>query len=440
MSSAPPSASVVSGQQIGLLGGPIFILYKILGVYHLCEKPKKGFLDKLHPIFWLEGNDADLYEIRAFHGINSKNKIQSYRWIPKHNEQQLGQPIGHYYVDEGLLQLYHEYFTSLPITSHSDDIRNIVFESYRLGDSLFDANQKFFSQIFRSFDNSHIRNNRMIWFRSDDKGFRKFSQDILRKEAKRIKEGQCPVFALIDGKREALFKKNGYCLTRDERKVDLESEIILLPSVWNRSILQDAYLKAAVYVAGPAEEKYLQELLPGYTYYGISPARVIPRMSATVVDPNWIQEIQSIEFSLEEIITHNEGELISQLQAKDPLLKINLKELRKRLKKEKDKAMIKFQEISDQSPKNYEKKLYVEMKHQLGKKRQEFKSRRRKELFRLHSLVNWLHPPIKGKGSLQIPQERFHNLVTFFNFYGIKAIGTVYQKYRFAKKVIDLHE
>lgn len=433
-------ASVVSGQQIGLLGGPIFMLYKILGVYYLCEKSEKEFLDKLQPIFWLEGNDADFYEIRTFHGINSKNEIQSYRWMPKHNEQQLGQPIGYYYVDEGLLQLYHEYFSSLPVTSHSDDIRNIVFESYRLGDSLFDANQKFFSQIFKDFDSSHIRNNRIIWFRSDDKGFRKFSQDILRKEIERIKEGQCPVFALIAGKREALFKKNGYYFTRDGKKIDFESEIILLPSVWNRNILQDAYLKASAYVAGPAEEKYLRELLPSYTYYGVSPARVIPRMSATVVNPNWTQEAQSMGFSLEEIITHDEGALISQLQVNDPLLKTNLKELRKKLKKEKDKAMIEFQGISDQSPKSYEKKLYVGMKHRLGKERQEFKSRRRKELFRLRSLVNWLHPPIKGRGSPQIPQERFHNLVTFLNFYGTKAIGTVYQEYRFAKKIIDLHQ
>ena len=65
---------ILTGQQIGLLGGPLYTTYKVLGAIHY-SKSIGGT-----PVYWLETNDADFDEIKSFHFIDKENGLKTLTW------------------------------------------------------------------------------------------------------------------------------------------------------------------------------------------------------------------------------------------------------------------------------------------------------------------------------------------------------------------------
>src|SRR5580698_9477072 len=56
------AAAVVTGQQVGLFGGPMFAIYKALTAVKLAEEATAAGIDAV-PVFWLATSDHDLAEV-----------------------------------------------------------------------------------------------------------------------------------------------------------------------------------------------------------------------------------------------------------------------------------------------------------------------------------------------------------------------------------------
>ena len=56
------AAAIVTGQQVGLFGGPMFAIYKALTAVKLAEEATAAGIDAV-PIFWLATSDHDLAEV-----------------------------------------------------------------------------------------------------------------------------------------------------------------------------------------------------------------------------------------------------------------------------------------------------------------------------------------------------------------------------------------
>src|SRR5512146_1017020 len=56
------AACAVTGQQVGLFGGPLFAIFKAVGAIRLAVQAKKLGVDCV-PVFWLATEDHDLAEI-----------------------------------------------------------------------------------------------------------------------------------------------------------------------------------------------------------------------------------------------------------------------------------------------------------------------------------------------------------------------------------------
>src|SRR5581483_592419 len=56
------AAAVLTGQQVGLFGGPAFAIYKALTAVKLADEATAGGIDTV-PVFWLATYDHDLAEV-----------------------------------------------------------------------------------------------------------------------------------------------------------------------------------------------------------------------------------------------------------------------------------------------------------------------------------------------------------------------------------------
>src|SRR5215469_3254783 len=81
--------AVVSGQQVGLFGGPAYATYKALTAIQIAEELTRGGMDAV-PVFWMATEDHDLEEIRHTSWFDA-GKLIRYE-LPDGNEA--GKPVG----------------------------------------------------------------------------------------------------------------------------------------------------------------------------------------------------------------------------------------------------------------------------------------------------------------------------------------------------------
>ena len=178
---------VVTGQQLGLLGGPLYTTYKVMGAIHRAREIRG------EAIYWLESNDADFREINHIHYLDRSGRLRKLTW----NLSTGGATCGSIPIDRGLVKILNQFFEEIEQTSHTQKLREMVLEAYKPGHSLLTASLALARRLFSAFD--------LRYFHPQDADFRKFTQPLLRREAERTVPGnQCNAFYLKGSRREAL--------------------------------------------------------------------------------------------------------------------------------------------------------------------------------------------------------------------------------------------
>lgn len=381
---------VVTGQQIGLLGGPLYTPYKVLTALHLARKEGREC------IYWLETNDADFQEISAVDYIDRGGELRQLRW----QKDTGGLSCGHVVVDRELLDLLAAFFDSLMPTEFTHGLRTMAFEAYSEGQDLGSAALALAKRLYPFPD--------LRFFDPRDGEFIRFCRQILKPLfAETEPDAQCPGFISDQGVRRAVFRtKAGYAL-RGGRAIDLDA-YPMLPNVHTRPLCQDAYFKSSVYIAGPGEMAYLPPLNSLYRRLGISQPRLQARMSLTLVEP-WTKR-QLVRLGMDApglldmgfdaarkmILDRIEGPDIDRIEA----------EVRGRSQTFVDELMALHPQFS-----LVRSVLRTELKQALGAIRKEKRERSATDLERLRGIGHRLLP--YGK-----PQERVMNLFYFMNLYG----------------------
>ena len=88
---------VVTGQQVGYLGGPLFTLLKAYHTTRLAAELEQRLGMPVLPLFWLEGEDHDLEEVRSAPYLTSSGELRALRFEPE--REIAGFEVGRYAVD-----------------------------------------------------------------------------------------------------------------------------------------------------------------------------------------------------------------------------------------------------------------------------------------------------------------------------------------------------
>jgi bacillithiol synthase len=303
------AAAVVTGQQVGLFGGPMFALYKALTAVKLAEEATAAGVDAV-PIFWLATYDHDLAEVNHVALPGAEGTLQTLT-TPSHDVS--GAPVSAVRLGEEILPVVEQAAALLGDTEASELLR----ESYRPGETLGSAFARLFTKLFAEWG--------VIVLDASDGELHRIAQRIYRAAVERsselasaliargaelekagyhqqvkVAESSVLLFTLHNGARSAIHyrSQNGgdefiiggegsaEKLSRQELLDRIESTPEQFsPNVLLRPVIEDYLLPTLCYTGGAAEAAYFAQAGAVYELLLGRVTPIVPRYSATIVEP-----------------------------------------------------------------------------------------------------------------------------------------------------------
>ncbi len=301
--------AIVTGQQVGFLGGPLYTLYKIITTLNLSTQLSHLFPEyRFVPIFWLEGEDHDFEEVSYIRTITKENGLLELQYLPH------GKPLDRNPGAVGALQLtsavedfFQQVRQSLVSTEFSEPLFEALREIYQVGRSLNQAFVRFINYLFPDSglvfvdpNNRELKELARRIFEEELMTFPNLCELVIDRSAHleavyhaQAKPKAINLFLFHKGGRYLIEpSESGFSLkgsrqkfTREEIMQVLNESIELLsPNVILRPIFQDWLLPTAMYVAGPSEIAYFAQLKPLYEHFRIPMPIIYPRASATILE------------------------------------------------------------------------------------------------------------------------------------------------------------
>ena len=168
--SDPDSLAVVTGQQVGIFGGPLYTLYKAITAIRLSEHLSKVLARPVIPVFWLEGGDHDLNEVRQLNLADKKIWYQGHILPETGNLGSVGPLVFNNYIESVRSQLC-EY---LPETEFRDRILAKYYATYQEGVTFTDA----FAHTLRSL----LGSDSIVFINPEDCRLKELVAPLLRRE------------------------------------------------------------------------------------------------------------------------------------------------------------------------------------------------------------------------------------------------------------------
>ncbi|HKC14085.1 MAG TPA: bacillithiol biosynthesis BshC, partial [Vicinamibacteria bacterium] len=250
----PGTVAIVTGQQAGLFGGPLYVLHKALGARKAARLLQARRGRSVVPVFWVASDDHDFAEVRSATVLDESGQIRTLRYSPP--REPVAQPASQIVLDATVAALVQELRQCLPESLHRDEVCARLGECYRPGETLAGAFARFLSALLPD----------LVVLDPSDPALKALMAPVLARE---IQEGsptsrlaletgasllaagyhqQVPVrpgflnlFVVMEGERRALGIQNGTVEVRGlGRRLPVEEALRLLnaaPNDWSPGVL-----------------------------------------------------------------------------------------------------------------------------------------------------------------------------------------------------------
>jgi bacillithiol biosynthesis cysteine-adding enzyme BshC len=308
--------ALVTGQQVGLFGGPAFSLYKALSAIKLASEAQKLGIACV-PVFWLATEDHDLEEVNHTSIPTAEAELEP---LATSSHSVENAPVGSIPFSSDISELVSRVDALLDGSEAGTWIR----ECYRSGESFGNAFAKFFARVFAEhgvvlLDGADAELDHICApvYQELIQRSRELSPALLQRDQElqragyhqqvRITETSIPLFMIRNGSRVPLrWHAPESFMAGEERFSEREllelvqsSPEVFSPNVLSRPVVQDYLLPTLAYVGGAAEVAYFAQA--GVLYERVH-GRVTPilsRFSATLIEakPQAVLEKYRLQFS-----------------------------------------------------------------------------------------------------------------------------------------------
>jgi bacillithiol biosynthesis cysteine-adding enzyme BshC len=326
----PQTVAVLTGQQAGVFGGPLFTLLKALTAIRLAARVRQEHGVPAVAVFWIDAEDHDWDEVKACGLLDTE-------FVPR--IVSVGDPAGAHQrpvarvlLDAATDQAIAEIERILAPTEFTPDLLTRLRAAYQPGFGTADA--------FGRWLESVLGEHGLIVYDASDPAAKPLAAHIFARELEQPghtslaaksagdalrdlgyhaqlvpHDGSVALFHL-DGGREPI-RVDGDQFRVGDEGIDRASFIAearrnpqaLSPNVMLRPIVQDTLFPTICYVAGPNELAYLGQLKPVYEAFDVPMPLMFQRFTATLVDSNAMRFLTRHEFPLEQLQAQDEAAL-----------------------------------------------------------------------------------------------------------------------------------
>src|SRR6202050_587589 len=304
------AAAIVTGQQVGLFGGPMFAIYKALTAVKLAEEATAAGIDAV-PVFWLASYDHDLAEVNH---VSIPGPDGLLRTLTTSSHGVPGAPVSNVRLGEEILPFVEEAASLLGDSEASQFLR----ESYRPGETLGTAFARFYARLFGQWgvillDASDAELHRVAapMYRAAIERAEDLDAALLARgdaleragyyQQVKVTPSSVLLFATRDGARTAIHRREGsnkgveFVIGGGPGAEKISSAELLdriastpenfSPNVLLRPVVQDYLLPTLAYTGGAAEAAYFAQVGAVYEKILRRVTPIVPRFSATLVEP-----------------------------------------------------------------------------------------------------------------------------------------------------------
>jgi bacillithiol synthase len=299
------AVAVVTGQQAGLFGGPLFTLLKAITAIKAARRVHQELGVPTVPIFWIDAEDHDWNEVAGSTVLDADYAAMSVRLPDPDGAGTL--PVARLAMDASITDAIDRLAAILPPTEFTGTLLTRLRAAYRPGFGLSEAFGRWLEFVLGEFG--------LVVYCSADPATKPLVRDVFAREAqfpgttaelaaaagqRLVERGyhsqvephadSLALFSLDDGRTtirhaDGAYQVGGRTMTLPALLADLRARPeAFSPNVLLRPIVQDTLFPTIAYVAGPNELAYLGQLRPVYEHFGVPMPLMYPRGSATLLD------------------------------------------------------------------------------------------------------------------------------------------------------------
>ena len=335
----PNTVAVLTGQQAGVFGGPMYTLLKAITAIQLARRISEEQGSEVVPIFWVDAEDHDWEEVASCTVLDAEFRPRTVTLAPP--EGAGIRPVATLTVEPGIEHTIEEVGAALARTDFTDEVLAALRDTYRPGAGI--------SHAFAKWLESVLGGSGLVVFESADPAAKPLVAEVFAREletagttaAHAAAAGKAmaalghapqvepqpdqPSLFHIDGTRTPIRRQgDGFAVGEqtfarkalaDEARREPSH---FSPNVLLRPIVQDTLFPTISYVAGPSELAYLGQLGGVYAEFGVPMPLMFPRASATVIDAAAARFLRKYPLHFEELQPQDESALNRLLEAQLP--------------------------------------------------------------------------------------------------------------------------
>ncbi|MEQ1898371.1 MAG: bacillithiol biosynthesis cysteine-adding enzyme BshC [Vicinamibacterales bacterium] len=336
----PGSVAVVTGQQAGLFGGPLYTLFKAISALTLAASAEAAYGVPVVPVFWVDAEDHDWAEVRTCPVVGADDTV-----VPVTAPDPSGagaRPVGHLVLDASIGGTLDALERALPPTPFTAGLMADLRKAYQP--------ETGFARACAIWIETVLGPRGLVVFESDDAGAKPLVTSLFTAElasAPRTSQlateaGQAlealgyhaqvqpaadaaALFTLGES-RTAIKVSGGHCQAGASAPVELGAFVarvrqapdLVGPSVLLRPLVQDTLFPTVCYVAGPGELAYLAQLKTVYAAHDLPMPLVHTRASGTFLDSNAARFLSRNNLTFDTLQAQDERALNALLAAQMP--------------------------------------------------------------------------------------------------------------------------
>jgi bacillithiol biosynthesis cysteine-adding enzyme BshC len=331
--------AVVTGQQAGVFGGPLFTILKAITTIQLARRAARELGAPVVPVFWVDAEDHDWNEIASCTILDAERQPRTITLAPPEGAGE--RPVATLTLDKSIDTALSELAAALPPTEFTSWVVDGLRSTYRPGIGVADAFARWLELLLGAHG--------LVVFDAAEPAVKPLLRDLFRHEiatpgrtaALAIEAGQAmsarghaPQVApqadsvslfRLDATRKPIRLDGDRFVAGDESFTGpaLESEAQsnperFSPNVLLRPLVQDTLFPTICYVAGPSELAYLGQLGEVYRHFDLPMPLIHPRATATLVDSATARFLQKYDVRFEDLQPQDEATLNRLLEAQLP--------------------------------------------------------------------------------------------------------------------------